>query len=144
MRILVIDDEAGFRQMMTEWLQKQGYDACDISDGPEVLDLLKKNHFDVVILDLVMPKANGLTLISEIHRLCPQTRMIVVSAAADVRVAVEAARAGAETCLEKPVEFDVLRSELQRLQQMSDSESAAPGLGLHWELAIRVRGWSHA
>jgi DNA-binding NtrC family response regulator len=137
MRILVIDDEAGFRQMMTEWLHKQGYDARDVSDGPELLDLIQKNHYDVVILDLVMPKANGLTLTSEIRRLCPQTRVVVVSAAVDVRVAVEAARAGAETCLEKPVEFTVLRSELSRLQQMSDSESAAPGLGQRCELAMR-------
>src|SRR6266550_2454983 len=137
MRILVIDDEAGFRQMMTEWLRKQGYDARDVSDGPELLDLLQKNHYDVVILDLIMPKVNGLTLTSEIRRLCPQTRVIVVSGAVDVRVAVEAARAGAETCLEKPVEFPILRSELSRLQQMTDSEFAAPGTGLRCKLTMR-------
>jgi DNA-binding NtrC family response regulator len=137
MRIIVIDDEAGFRQMMSEWLRKQGFDASDVSDGPDLLELLQKNHYDVVILDLVMPTANGLTLTSEIRRLCPQTQVVVVSAAADVRVAVEAARAGAETCLEKPVEFTVLRSELRRIQQMLGSESAAPGLGLRCELAMR-------
>jgi DNA-binding NtrC family response regulator len=64
-----------------------------------------------------MPKANGLTLLSEVRRLYPQTSVIVISAAVNIRIAVEATKSGAEACLTKPVDFAALRYELSRLSR---------------------------
>ena len=115
MKILVIDDEPEFRLMLTEWLTRQGHEAEHVPDGPEIFDVLQQRQFDVILLDLVMPKTNGLTLISEVRRLYPQTTVIIISAAVNIRIAVEAAKAGAEACLTKPVDFAALRYELTRL-----------------------------
>jgi DNA-binding NtrC family response regulator len=117
LRILVIDDEQDFRLMLTEWLTLQGHEAEHLADGPAILELLEKRQFDVILLDLVMPKTNGLTLLADIRRLYPQTRVIVVSAALDIRIAVEATKGGAEACITKPVDFALLRYELARLRR---------------------------
>jgi two-component system nitrogen regulation response regulator GlnG len=122
MRILVIDDNAAFRSMLAEWLRKEGHDAGDMNGDFESLTHHDFGQYDVLILDLMMPKANGLTLISRIREAHPRTRIIVVSAAADVRVAIQATKEGAEACLEKPVDFECLRNELNRLEAASPFE----------------------
>jgi DNA-binding NtrC family response regulator len=116
MRILVIDDNAAFRWMLAEWLRKEGHDARDMNGDLATITDNEYGQYDVLILDLMMPQANGLTLISRIREACPRTKIIVISAAADVRVAIEATKEGAEACLEKPVDFDCLRNELTRLE----------------------------
>ena len=127
MRILVIDDNTAFRWMLAEWLRKEGHDARDTNGDLTIADH-EYGQYDIVILDLMMPQANGLTLISRIREAWPRTKVIVISAAADVRVAIEATKEGAEACLEKPVDFDCLRNELTRLQ----AESSVPGLGFRF------------
>jgi DNA-binding NtrC family response regulator len=124
MRILVVDDNPAFRWMLIEWLRKEGHDATDMQGEFETFSSHEYAQYDVVILDLLMPKANGMTLISRIREVCPDSKIIVISAAADVRVAIEAARAGAEACLEKPVDFALLRNELSRLDGALEFESS--------------------
>lgn len=135
MRILVVDDYSGFRQMLMKWLFRQGYDVRDLSDGEKVLDTLHEGEYDVVLLDLVMPNANGLTLIPRIRDTCPGVQVIIISAVADARVAVEAARAGAEACLTKPVDFNCLRNELTRLKRPSNLKVSGPGLAQRFDLS---------
>lgn len=127
-KILVVDDSSAFRQMLVGWLLKEGHDVCDADGGPEVLAILKEYDFDAITLDLVMGKANGLTLLSRIRELRPDIPAIVISAAADVRVAVEAIRAGAHTCMEKPLDFDHLRAELQGLEIQTQTTTQRPPL----------------
>ena len=115
MKILVVDDEPDFRAMLREWLFRQGHDAHDVSDEREVLKILQQSHYDLVTLDLMMPQANGLTLVSQIRNVSPKTQVIVVSGEADVRVAVEVIKAGAQACMAKPVEFEAFRDDLTEL-----------------------------
>ena len=128
MRILVIDDEGRFRQMLRAWLLKQGHDVHAVDGGTESLELLKRIQYDVITLDLRMPQTNGLTFLDTVRSICPTTPVIVLSAEASARVAVESIKAGAEACLEKPVDFDALRNELSRLADAA--MSSAPPLSL--------------
>ena len=127
MKILVVDDEPDFRAMLREWLFRQGHDAHDVSDEREVLKILQQSHYDLVTLDLMMPQANGLTLVSQIRNVSPKTQVIVVSGEADVRVAVEVIKAGAQACMAKPVEFEAFRDELTRLKNTLGLNSSVPG-----------------
>lgn len=135
MKILVVDDDPDFCQMLQEWLTKEGYHARTIDGGPEVLATVQENQYDAVILDLYMPNANGLTLISRIRSLRPNTQVIVISAVADVRVAVEAARAGADACMEKPVQFTALRNELTTFKRRSNLVASKSALALDCEMS---------
>jgi DNA-binding NtrC family response regulator len=115
MRILVIDDEPEFRCILSTWLTLQGHDTDTIEDGCDVDEWIPRGDYDVVLLDLLMPRSNGLSLISSIRKLRPNTKIIIISAAIDVRVAIEAIKEGAQACLLKPLEFSLLEHELNRV-----------------------------
>jgi DNA-binding NtrC family response regulator len=123
MKILIIDDEPEFRHILSEWLRRRGHDIHASEDGLNIRQLIPENQYDVVLLDLIMPKSNGLTLISRIRQLCSRTQVIVISAAADVHLAVEAVKEGAQACFLKPFDFDELEVELSRLAVSLQSET---------------------
>lgn len=116
MNILVVDDEPEIVAILKEWLTSRGYQALGTTDALQVPGLLRAKHFDVVLLDLMMPEANGLSLISQIRRLAPQTKVTVISGIADIRIAVEAARGGIEAYLTKPIDLGQLAQILQRIR----------------------------
>ena len=68
-KILVCDDEQKIREVITEYARFQGYDVYEANDGIEALNLVKQNDFDVVILDIMMPKIDGYTVCKEIKKI---------------------------------------------------------------------------
>ena len=134
MKILVIDNNTIFREKLTSWLFKEGHDVCDVGYGPETLNILQEYHFDVITLDLKLLPVNGTSTVSQIHEVCPNASIIVISATLDVRLTVELIRSGAVACLTKPVDFEVLRDELARLRPGSRTPTTAPTLSLDYEL----------
>jgi CheY-like chemotaxis protein len=116
MKLLVIDDNPQFRQMLMTWLIKESHFVRGVDGGsPETLDALKHWDYDVITLDLMMPKASGLALLSHLRVMCPETPVIIISASANVRVAVQMIRSGAVACFDKPLDLEAFRNELNRL-----------------------------
>jgi len=103
--ILVVDDEADTCNNLSDILTDLGYRVDIAHDGPAALDLVRRNAYDVALLDLKMPGMDGLTLYREIKRLRAGTVAIVVSAYAGGATAEEALTAGAWQVLAKPVDF---------------------------------------
>ena len=124
MKVLVICADPDFRQILVDWLFMRGDDARVLNSESLTVFALKQGQYDVVLFDLVTPSANSFTLISQMRRLCPKTHVIVISAVADICVAIEAARVGAEACLVKPLEFPSLEYELSRLERSRSLESS--------------------
>jgi DNA-binding response OmpR family regulator len=110
-KILVIDDEVDLAMVMVEWLSRRGYEAFGISRGSEIKDWVQSHQVDVILLDLMMPDANGLSLISQLRAWKPQTKVIIISAIDDPKIAASAVREGASFYLAKPVDF----AELERI-----------------------------
>jgi len=108
---LVIDDEVDLAMVMVEWLSRRGHEAFRISRGNEIKGWVQSHHVDVILLDLMMPDANGLSLISQLRAWKPQTMVIIISAIDDPKIAAAAVREGASFYLAKPVDF----SELERI-----------------------------
>jgi DNA-binding NtrC family response regulator len=115
MRILVLDDEPEILTIISKWLTAEGHQPDATTDAAEALDLINSNPFDAVFLDLVMPQVNGLTLISKLHDLQPDLPVIVISAIADLRVGVLAAKENIHAYLTKPIDFDKLAEILKDL-----------------------------
>ena len=67
-RILIVDDEANIREVVREYCEMNGYDTEEASDGEEAISLLRQMHFDVVILDVMMPRMDGFTACREIRK----------------------------------------------------------------------------
>jgi CheY-like chemotaxis protein len=102
--ILVVDDEVDTCHNLSDILTDLGYHVDIAHDGPSALKLVRKNPYDVALLDLKMPGMDGLTLYREIKKLRADTVAIVVTAYASHATAEEALTAGAWQVVAKPVD----------------------------------------
>src|SRR5437588_8524586 len=103
--ILVVDDEVDTCKNLSDILTDLGQRVDIAHDGPSALELVRRKHYDVALLDLKMPGMDGLTLYREIRRLRSDTVAIIVTAYAGAGTAEEALAAGAWQVLAKPVDF---------------------------------------
>lgn len=107
-RILLIDDEAGLRLTMVCILGEAGYTVTPVANGPDALQALRQDEFDLAYLDIRLPEMDGLMVLKEIHRLYPELPVILITAHASLQSAVEAVRLGATDYLLKPVAPEAL------------------------------------
>ncbi len=105
-KILVVDDEEVIRETLKEFLSLKGFYVTLAGNGPEALQALEKERFDVVLSDLVMPRMNGISLTKTILETSPQLIVIVMTAYASIDHAVESMKAGAFDFIAKPFNFD--------------------------------------
>ncbi len=107
-KVLVVDDEEPFRRLLKKELTRKGYAVEVASDGAEALRLLRDNPFDVVLLDIVMPGVDGLSLMKTLKEDSGAPAIIVLTGKATVETAVEAMKNGAYDYLTKPYKLDEL------------------------------------
>src|SRR5262245_19397976 len=103
--VLVVDDEADTCHNLSDILTDLGYHVDTAQDGLSALELVRKNHYDIALLDLKMPGMNGLELYRALKQLRAGTVAFVVTAYASSATAEEALAAGACRVLPKPVDF---------------------------------------
>jgi CheY-like chemotaxis protein len=104
-RILVVDDDVDTCRNLSDILADLGYQVTTAHDGPAALELVRRQPFDVALLDFKMPGMDGLTLYREIKKLRAGTVAIIVSAFASESTREEALAAGAWQVVAKPVDF---------------------------------------
>jgi DNA-binding NtrC family response regulator len=102
-RILVVDDEEGIREFLSDVLEGAGHDVSAASDGESALSALGRLGFDLMITDLKMPGMSGLTLFERARQLDPNLEVIVLTAHGSVDAAVQAMKLGAFDFLQKPL-----------------------------------------
>ncbi|MBX6314555.1 MAG: sigma-54-dependent Fis family transcriptional regulator [Isosphaeraceae bacterium] len=135
--ILVADDDRTIRRNLVRLLQAEGYRALEAEDGEQALDLIRSEAPDAVLLDLKMPKRDGLDVLGEIAPLLADLPVIVVTAFGGSAPAIEAMRRGAQDYLTKPFDLDEvlltitralrqkeLAAEVQRLRRRAGAEEA--------------------
>jgi DNA-binding NtrC family response regulator len=116
-RVLLVDDQEQYVQLMTERLTMRDYDVTSSSSGEEALEKVKGYNFDVVILDMLMPGIDGIETLREIKRMKPLTEVIVLTGHAAVDTAIEGMKLGAFDYLEKPCETEDLASKIDKAYQ---------------------------
>ena len=79
-RILLCDDEADFRQLMTFWLKSKGYNVTTATDGENAIEIVKADKPDIIFLDLRMPVLDGVEVLKRIRRFDKDVPVIVISA----------------------------------------------------------------
>jgi putative nucleotidyltransferase with HDIG domain len=116
-RILIVDDEAYIRSVVSAMLEQAGYGVLTAADGAEALEQLGKREFDLVLSDIMMPGTDGLALLEKARARYPNLPVILVTAVHDVGIAMGAIRNGAYDYLLKPFERDQLLSTVNRALQ---------------------------
>ena len=119
-RILLIDDDAPFRATLHQFLESEGYEVSDASDGHQGIQRYKDTPTDVVITDLLMPEKEGLETIQELRRDFPGVKIIAISGGAKAGTMdflPVAQQLGAQRVLPKPFEPDALLGAIQEVLQ---------------------------
>jgi CheY-like chemotaxis protein len=114
--ILVADDEQGIRDLLRFTLEPLGFEVITAADGWEALEAVRERSFDLVLLDVHMPRLTGPEVLEKIRELRPAQKVLVVSSSSDASLAFEqrVAEYGATACLFKPVELDELLGSIER------------------------------
>jgi two-component system response regulator AtoC len=118
-RILIVEDDSLTADSIGRVLTRQGYDAIVVSTGLEAKKVLEESAVHLVILDIRLPDINGLDLLRATREVEPDIPVIVMTAYTDVKVAVDAMKAGATDYLQKPFELDELKVIVSRALENS-------------------------
>ena len=110
-RVLIVDDEPNVRLMLETTLSSVGYDVTAVGDGQSALDRLscKRPDYDLVLLDLLMPRMDGMELLRQLRALGDVIPVVILTAHGSIPEAVEAMKLGAIDFLTKPTTPDALR-----------------------------------
>jgi two-component system copper resistance phosphate regulon response regulator CusR len=124
MRVLVVDDSERLRQSLAAGLRSQGMAVETAADGVEALALLDSLPFDVIVLDLVMPRMDGVRVLRELKPRRSKPRILVLSARDHVNDRVEALDLGADDYLLKPFAFEEVRARIKALARRSTDDAS--------------------
>lgn len=111
--ILVVDDERSVVDLLSEDLAEEGYNCATAPTGEEALKKLSMDNFDAMLLDLKLPGISGMDVLKEAKSVCPETVVIMVTAAGDAQTAVEAMKIGAADYIIKPFELERVNSSIK-------------------------------
>jgi two-component system response regulator AtoC len=156
--ILVVDDEEIVRESLLDWLREDGYQVEAAEDGFKALEKFKDRSWDIALVDLKMPKMDGLQLMQKIKEIHPETQVVIITAFATVNTAVQAMKTGAYDYLVKPFnpeelsllikrlvesqslikEISYLRKELQKQYQFHDLISKSSTMQKVFDLAHTI------
>src|ERR1700716_2576828 len=112
--LLVVDDEESVAVTMGAILEMDGYQVSISTSGADAMKRLHENEFDLVLTDLRLDDTDGLTIITEVCRVQPETVSIVLTGYASLESAIKALREGAYDYLIKPCDVDELRAVVAR------------------------------
>ena len=130
-RVLVVDDEEAICTLFAELLDQYGcYQVVTTTDGRKVMDILRREPFDVVLLDMRMPGLTGIDLPREVRQVFEELPVIVVSGHGSIEAAVESMHAGAADFVTKPVPASVLHIRIQKVLEHSRTRRLASTDGL--------------
>lgn len=108
MHILIVEDELGIVQFLQQGLQEEGYQITTANDGSKGFELIQEQHFDLILLDWMLPKINGLDLCKAIRIKDQTTPIIFLTAKDTVQETIEGLKAGANDYIKKPFSFEEL------------------------------------
>lgn len=115
MKILVAEDELSMQKALTKGLKKCGYAVDSASDGEEALELIELNSYDLVVLDLNLPKIDGIGVLQKIRKTDNDLRVLILSARSEVEDKIIGLDTGANDYLSKPFHFKELEARIRAL-----------------------------
>ena len=113
MRILVIEDEKRVRNFLLRKLRAEGYDVDLAEDGPRGLARALRGPYDLVVLDLVLPRLDGLSVLRELNEECPELPVLILSGRGDVPTKLRGFDLGARDYLAKPFSLEELLARVR-------------------------------
>ncbi len=124
--ILIVDDEKSIRKTLREILEYENYKVEESTDGLDALEKMKNEQFDAILLDIKMPKMDGMELLDRIIETAPDSPVIMISGHAAVETAVEAVKKGAYDFIVKPPDLNrlliTIRNAMDKSKLMTETK----------------------
>lgn len=115
MNILIVEDELALAEAIEHILRKEGYTVDQVNDGQSALDYLRVGSYDLILLDIMLPKLDGLSVLLEMRSEKNQTPVLMLTARATIPDKVTGLNAGADDYLTKPFDTDELLARVKAL-----------------------------
>ncbi len=135
-KILVVDDDEGVRQVLTQSLQEAGYRVHPAESGEKASAAVREEPFELIILDMVLPRVDGLEVMKEILTLRPEVPVIMITGYASVETAIKAMKMGAADYIVKPFRMEevelVVAKALERSHLRRENVSLRRQLETHY------------
>ncbi|RQW85844.1 MAG: sigma-54-dependent Fis family transcriptional regulator [Geobacter sp.] len=122
-KILVADDEESMRWVLSKALKRKGFSVDLARDGDEALRMIQSSHYDMAILDIKMPGLSGLELLDQIRELKKELLVVIMTAEASMKNAVEAMKRGAYDYITKPFDLDVIDAIIEKIDKAREMTS---------------------
>jgi DNA-binding NtrC family response regulator len=113
--ILVVDDEDALRTVLSGELTNEGYDVKSAADGDEAISEVERSPFDLVLLDIKMPRMNGFEVLKYIKDKHSKTKVVMLTGFADLKNAIESKKLGADDFVSKPYDLVDLLTTIERV-----------------------------
>ncbi len=115
-KILIVDDEKDFLEVMSERMAARDMDVSTAASALEAIEMIEKESYDAVVLDLMMPEMDGLEALKAIKAKRPEIQVILLTGHATVEKGIEAMKLGAIDLVEKPADMKVLTEKIHNAQ----------------------------
>lgn len=122
MDLLIVDDDAGFRSTLVRRLSRREHSVREFASGEEALQLASQERFDVAVIDLHLPRMDGIELLAKLKQLDPHCQVILLTGEGSIETAVSAMKRGAYDYLTKPCVFSELEVLLTKAHECSRLE----------------------
>ncbi len=119
-KILVVDDETPIRRTLREILEFEQYDVDEAADGAECVSKAQKDKYDVIMMDIKMPKMDGIDALERLQILTPETPVVMMSGHGTIETAVDAVKKGAFDFISKPLDLNRMLITLRNAMEKSD------------------------
>lgn len=121
--ILIVEDDKNLRKLVVTYLNKNGYNMFEATDGQLALDVLDKEYIDLIISDIMMPKMDGFELIKELRQASYEIPILILTAKSDIDDKKEGFLLGADDYMVKPVDIEEMLLRVQVLLRRSKKAS---------------------
>ncbi|MBU2056004.1 MAG: sigma-54 dependent transcriptional regulator [Proteobacteria bacterium] len=117
LNILVVEDGRSQREMLRDFLRKEGHAVGEAESGDRAIQRVREGHYDLILLDYKMPGMDGMQVLQEVKRINPEIDIVIITAEGTIDMAVEAMKTGALDYITKPVEFEELLLLVARVSE---------------------------
>jgi DNA-binding NtrC family response regulator len=116
-KVLIVDDDKAFLAILSERMQNRGMEVSTAESAAEALQMLEKESFDAVLLDLMMPEMGGIEALQVMRKKQPEIQVIFVTGHPSVSKGVEAMKLGAMDFIPKPVDMSDLTEKIKHAKE---------------------------
>lgn len=145
-KVLIADDTKNIRTLLATYLEMEGYDIQVATDGQMALEIFKTQEIDLAFLDIKMPVLSGTEVLRQIRKSGINTPVIIMTAFATVKNAIECTKLGAVSYLQKPFTAEKIRTVLNEINGAAETsrQSGVENYIMQAEIAIDHNEYNHA